>query len=64
VSQTKDIYIAEIFQHGRWKRSLNVQSTQLDIGTDCTERDKKDEKMGEKIIREKLMGKACMKRRR
>ena len=43
-----DIYIAEIFQHGRWKLSLNVQFTQLDRETECTERDRKNGKMGEK----------------
>jgi hypothetical protein len=42
-----DIYIAEIFQHGRWKLSLNVRSTQSDRETDCTETERK--KDGRKI---------------
>jgi len=64
VSKINDIYITEIFQHGSWKLSLNVQSTQLDRETVCAERDRKDEKIGEKIVREKLMEKAGMKRGR
>jgi hypothetical protein len=59
-----DIYTAEIFQHDRWKLALNVQSSQLDRETDSTERGRKGENMGEKIIRTKLMGKAGMNRRR
>jgi len=51
-----DIYIVEIFQHDRWKLPLNVQSTQSDRErerererlTVRRERDRKDEKMGEK----------------
>jgi len=68
-----DIYIVEIFQHDRWKLPLNVQSTQSDRErererererlTVRRERDRKDEKMGEKMTREKLMGKACKRRR-
>lgn len=39
-----DICIVEIFQRGRWKVPLNVQNTQSDRETDCTERDRTDEK--------------------
>ena len=52
----KDIYIVEIFQDGRWKLPLNVQSTQSDRETDSTERETERTKRWEKkIIREKLM---------
>jgi len=57
VSQINDIYIADIFQHGRWKLSLNVQSAQLDREADCTERDRKDDTMGEKNHKGKTDGK-------
>jgi hypothetical protein len=57
VSQINDIYIAEIFQHGRWKLSLNAQSDQLHREVECTERDRKDEKMGEKKNKGKTDGK-------
>ena len=43
---------------------LKCKSTQLHRETDCTEGDRKDEKMEEKIVREKLMGGAGMKRGR